>query len=105
MYARLTLLEIDTLRVDVGQAVDLFERQVLPELRELPEYAGVVVLTTPTGEAALVSFWHSAEAAEAGAVEGFYPETLARYMTLFKSPPGRARYEVALRDGVPSAAP
>ena len=97
MYARLTLLEIDTVRIDNASAVGLFEREVLPALQAMDDYAGVLVLTTPTGQAALLSLWNRAEAAEAG-LHGFYAEVLQRYMTLFKSPPGRARYEVAFSD-------
>jgi hypothetical protein len=29
---------------------------------------------------------------------GFYPEILAQYMTLFRSPPGREHYEVAFAE-------
>ena len=95
MYARLTLIEIDTVRIDTESAVAMFRREVLPELQRLPDYAGVLVLTTPAGQAALLSLWTSAEAAEADALTGFYPETLQQYMAIFKAPPGRARYEVA----------
>lgn len=98
MYARLTLLEIDTLRIATAAAVELFEREVAPELRSLPDYAGVLVLTTPAGQAALLSLWHTRQAAEADAAGGFYHDALARYMTIFKAPPGRARYDVAFSD-------
>jgi hypothetical protein len=104
MFARLTLLEIDTLRVDVDSAVALFRREVLPDLSRQPGYAGVLVLTTPTGGAALLSLWETAEAAEAHARTGFYAEALDRYMTMFRSPPGRERYEVAYAE-LPLATP
>jgi heme-degrading monooxygenase HmoA len=96
MYARATLLEIDTLRVPLDDAVDLFENTVLPRVRELPGFRGVYVLTTPEGRAMLVSFWDTAEQAEAGGNHGWYPEVLAEYTTLFRAPPGRERYEVKL---------
>lgn len=98
MFARLTQLEIDTLRLDTDSAVRLFEREVLPALRQQPGYAGVLVLATPEGAGTLVSFWETAEAAEATGGSGFYPEVLERYMTIFRSPPGRGRYEVALAE-------
>src|SRR5262245_28081806 len=72
MYARLPQLEIDTLRIDVGAAVDMFKREVLPELQTLPGYAGLLVLTTPTGQAALLSLWTTPEAADADSLSGFY---------------------------------
>ena len=98
MFARLTLLEIDTLRTDAAAAVELFRTEVLGELRSQPGYAGVLVLSTPEGLGALVSFWDTPEAAEANAVTGFYADVLERYVTIFKSPPGRGRYQVALAE-------
>ena len=98
MHARVTLLEIDTLRATVPAAVALFEREVLPELRAQDGYRGVVVLATPEGKAALASFWDTEAQADAGIVNGFYAEALARYVTLFAAPPGRERYEVVVAD-------
>jgi heme-degrading monooxygenase HmoA len=107
VYARVTLLEIDAVRVDVDDAVDRFRTEVLPELQRLDGYRGVYVLTTPEGKALLMTLWATAEAAEAGGSTGFYPETLAAYATMFASPPGRERYEVALTDDArsPTAGP
>lgn len=98
MYARVTLLEIDTLRVDMADAVEIFEAEVLPNLREQEGYRGIYVLTTPEGKGVLLSLWDTEEAAEAAADSGWYAETLERYMTLFRAAPGRERYEVAFVD-------
>jgi hypothetical protein len=98
MYARVTQLEIDTMRATVSAAVALFEREVLPELQAQEGYRGVHVLVTPEGQATLVSFWETEEQADASARPGFYTETLARYVTLFAAPPGRDHYEVVLSD-------
>lgn len=104
MYARLTLLEIDTMRIDIDSALNLFQEQVAPELRGQPGYLGVMAMTTPAGAAALVSFWATAEAAEAGGLTGFYADILERYTTIFRSPPGRESYEVAFAELPQSAA-
>ncbi len=96
MFARTTQLEIDTVRMPLDEAVQLFEATVLPDLRNRPGFQGVYVLTTPDGKALLVSFWDSADAADASADRGWYPEVLSQHMTLFRSPPGRERYEVGL---------
>lgn len=101
MFSRVTLCEIDTLRTDVAAAVELFRAEVLPELREQPGYAGVLVLTTPEGRGMIMSLWATEEHAASGA---FYPAALERHMALFRSPPGRERYEVALIE-VPALAP
>lgn len=98
MFTRLTLLEIDTLRMDRDAAVALFEQEILPELRRQPGYAGVLVMSTPEGAGALLSFWESAEEADVATPTGFYPEVLERYMTIFKSPPGRERYELSFAE-------
>jgi hypothetical protein len=95
MYARVTTLEIDTLRVDMHEAVALFHERVLPELREQPGYEGVTVLTAPAGQALLVTLWATPEAAEPN---GFYLAQLSEFATLFRAPPGRERYEVAFSE-------
>ena len=98
MYARVTLLEIDTMRATVAAAVAQFEREVLPELQAQDGYRGVLALATPEGKAALLSMWDTEEQANVGGMTGFYAETLARYVTLFAAPPGRERYEVMVVD-------
>jgi hypothetical protein len=105
MFARVTQLEIDTLRTSVDESVALFEAEVLPVLRTQPAYRGVYVLATPTGSGILISLWDTAEAAQADADSGFYAEELSKYVTIFKAPPGRERYEVRLADsmGAPQA--
>jgi len=96
MYSRVTLLEIDTLRVDMDDAVRLFKDDVLPRLREQEGYEGVVVLTTPEGKGMIISVWATEEAAEAAG--SFASGQLEQYMMLFKAPPGREHYEVAFAE-------
>lgn len=107
MYARLTLLEIDTMRIDIDAAVEVFRREVLDEVRQQPGYAGILVLSNADGMGALVSFWDSEMAADAHGESGFYPEVLKRYVTMFRSPPGRSRYRVSYADlpTVPASLP
>jgi hypothetical protein len=97
VYSRVTLLEVDTVRVDIDSAVELFRERVLPQLREQNGYEGVYVLTTPEGKALIMSLWETEEDA-AGDHGRFYDEQLEQYMTLFREQPGRERYEVALDD-------
>ena len=98
MYSRVTLLEIDTMRIDMDAAVELFREQVLPGLREQEGFEGVYVFGTSEGKGMLVSLWETEEAADATADTGFYPELLAKYMTLFRAPPGREHYQVLFAD-------
>ena len=101
MYARTTLLEIDTLRIAVDDALARFETLVMPALQRQPGFLGLYALTTVDGRAMLITFWESAEQADASSETGWYPEVLAEYTTLFRSPPGREHYEV--RVAVPPA--
>lgn len=96
MYARTTLLEIDTVRISIDDADKVFTETVLPVLREQPGFVGMYGFANADGKAMLVSFWETAEQAEAGRDQGFYPELLEEYLTLFRSPPGRATYEVRI---------
>jgi hypothetical protein len=96
MYSRVTLLEIDTMRVAMEDALAVFSEQVHPRLTELEGYEGVLVLTTPEGKGMLVSFWESREAADASA--SFAGGELERFVTLFRAPPGREHYEVAFAE-------
>src|ERR1700693_3328750 len=99
MYARLTLLKIDTVRTSMAVALDGFEREIAPRLRAQPGYQGVFVLTTPDGKGALLSLWDTeAQAAVEADEQPFYAEALGRFATLSRSPPGRERYEVAYAD-------
>ena len=96
MYSRVTLLEIDTLRTDIDATVAQFETQVMPHVRELPGYEGVVVMVTPEGRGMIVSFWDSEEAVEASA--GFAASAVEEFVTIYRAPPGREHYRVAVAE-------
>jgi hypothetical protein len=96
MYSRVTQLEIDTMRVGVEEATELFQEDVVPRLREQEGYEGGFALVTPEGKGMIVTFWETEE--EAKDVSGFASAELARYVTMFSSPPGRECYEVAYSD-------
>jgi hypothetical protein len=93
MYSRVTLLEIDTLRADVDDLVERYETLILPNVREMPGYEGVVVMVTPEGRGMIISFWDSEEAVTASA--GFAAGAVDEFVTLYRSPPGREHYKVA----------
>ena len=97
MFARVTLLEIDTLRISVDDALKLFEEGVMPGLREQAGYLGVYAMATPEGKALLMSFWETAEEAET-TENTWYTGVLEEYMTIFRSQPGRASYDVRLAE-------
>jgi len=96
MYSRVTQLEVDTIRFSVDDAVGLFAEHVLPALRELDGFEGIVVLATPEGKGEIVTFWETAE--EAASAAAFGGEALERFVTLFRAPAGREQYEVVLAE-------
>ncbi len=98
MYARVTLLEIDTIRTTVPEALELFRTQTLTRLRGQPGYCGVWVLATPEGKALLMSLWETSAQADAEGDHGYYTAELGRFATLFRSAPGREEYEVLFVD-------
>jgi heme-degrading monooxygenase HmoA len=96
MIARATLAEIDVVRMRLDDAVQLFEESILPALEERDGFEGVYVLVTPEGKALVLTFWDTKEAADAGLTNGFYAAQVEKFVTVFRSPPGRETYEVVL---------
>ena len=96
MYSRVTLVEIDTMRVDVDEAAELFRTEVAPRLAEQDGYEGAVALVTPEGKGMIITFWETREGAQDAS--GIASAELERNMTMFRSPPGRELYEVAFAD-------
>lgn len=102
MVARVTLAEIDVMRMSIETAVEMYERSVLPAQHEQEGYDSGYVLTTPEGKALVITFWRDEDAAEHGMASGFYDEQVRKFVTMFRSPTGREIYDVALAD-TPSA--
>jgi heme-degrading monooxygenase HmoA len=100
MVARVTLAEIDTVRSNVDDAVALFRDSVLPALEAQEGFEGVYVLVSPEGKALVVTFWATEQAADAGLTGGrsFYAEQVEKFVTIYRSPPGREHYEVVLAE-------
>jgi len=96
MYSRVTLLEIDTLRVSVEETAARFRAEILPLLEERPGYEGALVLATPEGKGIVVTLWETAEAADASA--DLAAQAVERFVTVFRAPPGREHYEVMYAD-------
>jgi heme-degrading monooxygenase HmoA len=106
VIARATIAEIDPVRVSEEQAVELFRESVVPALHEQEGYEGVYVLLSPEGKALVLTFWSDEEAAEAGLAGGrsFYAEQVQKFVTIFRSLPGRETYDVVVADA-PMALP
>ena len=96
MYSRVTQLEIDTMRIGLTDAAELFAAEVLPGLRDQSGYEGSFALITPEGKGLIATFWETEEGARDAS--GFAAGELDRHVTIFRSPPGREVYEVAVAD-------
>jgi hypothetical protein len=95
MYARVTQLEIDPLRTEVHAVVELFKQEIVPTLGDKEGFSGELGLLTPEGKGVVVTLWDTEEQADASE-SGFYADVLSRFVTFFRAPPGRERYEVVL---------
>jgi heme-degrading monooxygenase HmoA len=98
MVARVTLAEVDTVRVPLEDAIELYERSVLPALHEQPGYAGAYVFATPEGKAMVLTFWADVDSARAGIESGFYAEQVEKFVTVYRTPPGRDVYDVVVAE-------
>ena len=98
MFARTTMAELDAVRMSVDGAVQMFEESVIPALHEQEGYEGAYVFVSPAGKALVLTFWSSEEAAEAGIASGFYNEQVAKFVTVYRSEPGREVYELMLAE-------
>lgn len=98
MFARVTLFEIDTLRISLDDALARFNELVVPEVRKQDGYEGMYVMRTPEGKGLILSLWTSEEAASAGIASGYYDEQIAKFVSMFRSPAGRDHYEVVMAE-------
>ena len=106
MIAGATIAEIYPIRTSIDQAVELFRDSVVPALREQDGYEGVYVLVSPEGKALALTFWTDEAAADEGLAGGrsFYAEQVEKFITIYRSPPGRETYDVVIADAPLSAA-
>ena len=104
MFARVTLFEIDTVRISLDDALEQFKELIVPEAQKQEGYEGMYVMRTLEGKGVIMSLWASEEAAAAGVTSGYYAEQLAKFeqlatfVTLFQAPPGREHYEVVFAE-------
>jgi heme-degrading monooxygenase HmoA len=100
MVARATIAEIDFVRMGLEESTELFRDSVVAALREQDGYEGCFVLVSSQGQALALTFWRDEEAADAGVKGGrsFYAEQIEKFVTIYRSPPGRETYEVVVAD-------
>ena len=99
MFARVTLFEIDTLRISPDDALEKFKELVVPEIRKQDGYEGMYVMRTPEGKGLILTLWKDEAATVAGVTSGYYAEQIAKFVSVFRAPSGREHYEVVLAEG------
>ena len=98
MFARVTLFEIDTLRISLDDALARFKELIMPEMQKQEGYEGAYLMRTMEGKGLLMTLWTSEEAASIGLTSGYYDEQVAKFVALFRAPAGREHYEVVLAE-------
>lgn len=98
MVARVTLAEIDVVRMSIRAAVERYRESVLPAQHAQAGYEGGYVLATPEGKALVITFWANDGDAEAGMASGFYGEQVQKFATVYRAQPGRELYDVVLAE-------
>lgn len=103
MFARVTLFEIDTLRIPLDAAERMFDEQVVPLLEQQPGFCGFYVMRTPEGKGMVLSLWKSEKEAQSGIESGYYQAQIGKFVTFMRQPPGREHYEVTRARVAPEA--
>ena len=98
MQARVTLFEIDTLRISLADALEVFKERVLPRLREQPDAKASWPLRRRKAKACCSPSGTSAEAADEAVNSGFYDEQVGEFTMFLRQPAGREHYEVVFQE-------
>jgi heme-degrading monooxygenase HmoA len=100
MVVRATEAEIDVVRTDPADAVEVFRQSIIPALRRQDGYRGLYVLLSEEGKMLVLTLWESDEAARATRLSGFYERQIAKFedVVFFRNQPGREAYDVVVED-------
>jgi heme-degrading monooxygenase HmoA len=100
MVVRATEAEIDVVRANPTDAIELFSRSVIPALHEEEGYLGCYVLLSQEGKVLVLSFWESDDLARATRLSGFYQDQVERFsdLVIYRHKPGREAYDVVVAE-------
>ena len=100
MVVRATEAEIDVVRMNPADAINVFRLSVIPALRDQEGYEGCYVLLSEEGKVLVLTFWESNEAARATRLSGFYQDQIAKLadFVVFRQAPGREAYDVVIAE-------
>lgn len=100
MVVRATEAEIDVVRVNPHDGIELFRQSVIPALHEQEGYEGCYVLLSEEGKVLVLTFWESNETARASRLSGFYQQQIEKLsdLVVFRQAPGREAYDVVVAE-------
>jgi heme-degrading monooxygenase HmoA len=100
MVARVTLAEIDPVRQNPRRAIERFENDLVPALKEQEGFEGCYVLLSEEGNVAVITLWSSDESARASRLSGFYQAQIDKLsdLVVYRAPPGREAYDVVVAE-------
>ena len=100
MVVRATEAEIDVVRMNPADAIEVFKQLLLPALHEQEGYEGCYVLLSEEGKVLVLSFWESNEAARATRLSGFYQSQIEKMadLVVYRQAPGREAYDVMIAE-------
>ena len=100
MVVRATEAEIDVVRMNPHDAIDLFKESVISALHEQDGYQGCYVLLSEEGKVLVLTFWETNEAARETRLSGFYREQIEKLadLVVFRQDPGREAYDVVVAE-------
>lgn len=97
MFARLTIAQVKTERVD--EFIKIYKESVLPSAKSQEGYCGIYLLVDrKTGKGVSIGLWDSEKDALANEKNLFYQEQVAKFITFYKKLPIREGYEVSVQD-------
>lgn len=100
MVVRATEAEIDVVRTNPAEAIEVFKQELLPALHEQEGYEGCYVLLSEEGKVLVLSFWESNETARATRLSGFYRSQIEKMsdFVVYLQEPGREAYDVVIAE-------
>ena len=96
MFARLTIMYVDTDRIDEG--IELYRDSIIPAAKSQKGFREISLLVDrKTGKAISIALWENKEDAIANEESRYYQEQVLKGVQFFTKPPIREGYEVAIK--------
>jgi heme-degrading monooxygenase HmoA len=96
MFARLTIMHVDTDRIDEG--IEIYRDSTVPAAKSQKGFREISLLVNrKTGKAISIALWESEEDAIANEENRYYQEQVLKGVQFFTKPPIREGYEVAIK--------